>query len=90
MTDDNDMPDGTYNPGWTCKATNPRYACRPNPDIYNGNLIANVKKLGLPLKLGGGGADNIEIIKRAESTDNQILSLSALLQQTRHSHFADR
>ncbi len=73
---DTDMPDGVYNSGWTCKGTTPRYACRPNPDIYNGNLIANVKKLELPLKLGGNGVDNIEIIKRAEAGDNQILSLS--------------
>jgi hypothetical protein len=70
-----DVPDGSYNPLWSCKSLSPRYACRPTDDIFDGNLIADVKKLELPLKLGGN-TDNIEIIKRGESTDNQILSLS--------------
>lgn len=70
-----DIPDGTYNPLWNCKATVPkRYACRPLNDIFEGNLIANVNELKLPLSLGGSA--NIEIIKRPLAADGQILSLS--------------
>ncbi len=70
-----DMPNGTYNSNWTCKQTVPeRYACRPTSDIYDGNLIANVKRLELPLKLGGG--QEIDLIKRGLSGDNDVLKVS--------------
>lgn len=71
-----DVPDGSYNPLWSCKSLVPkRYACRPTDDIFDGNLIANVTKLTLPLKLGST-ADNIELIKRGTAADSQILAIS--------------
>ncbi len=70
-----DMPNGSYNSNWSCKSTTPeRYACRPTTDIFDGNLIANVKRLELPLKLGG--AKEIDLIKRGESDDNEVLKVS--------------
>jgi hypothetical protein len=72
---DTDMPNGSYNSNWSCKATTPeRYACRPSTDIFDGNLIANVKRLELPLKLGG--ATEIDLIKRGLAADNDVLKIS--------------
>lgn len=75
LHNNSDVPDGSYNPLWSCKSLSPRYACRPTNDIFDGNLIANVKKLELPLKLGGN-TDNIELIKQGLPSDDQILSVS--------------
>ena len=75
LHNNSDVPDGSYNSLWSCKSLSPRYACRPTNDIFDGNLIANVKKLELPLRIGSNN-DNIEIIKQGRSGDDQILSVS--------------
>lgn len=75
LHNNSDVPDGSYNPLWSCKSISPRYACRPTNDIFDGNLISNVKKLELPLKLGTN-TDNIELIKQGLPGDDQILSVS--------------
>jgi hypothetical protein len=72
-----DVPDGSYNPLWSCKSYTPkRYACRPVDDIFDGNLIAHATELNLPLKLGSPTTSEIEIIKQGTASDNQILGIS--------------
>lgn len=69
---DPDMPDGSYNSAkWKSASANSRINVTPINDIFDGNLIARIRKLELPLRLGrntdGDNRQNnsyIELIKR--------------------------
>ena len=63
-------PTGTNNPNWWNNFQS----------TFNGNLVAHFNQLKIPLQMNG--ADPIELIKRARSTDDAVLSASRYFNKT--------